>query len=305
MSLDNLNKLYIEIQTIELQQLNKGYSSGYVHLSVGENYWKEEYRNYMVQLQEFALTDILSLSEPSIIYHINRLNDISQRIAAFKEYYAKNLKGENRKFEEQYVIDFLYDIDPYFITITYDKKNQTEDKFIKSDIGPDLNRLMHERWHILQKFTLAIEEYTTIKLTKIKGDDGVKAKKRSFKQRSYNWFGTEEELRLLYKSLVNKFIINTREEDFIGAFSGKAIGEFKPINWHNDNTSEVLFFIKSMTPELIPDEGRMNYRRLVGCFVKSNGDPFDGSFKTLNQSVEIELSQQKQKAIKAVIDQFL
>jgi hypothetical protein len=96
---------------------------------------------------------------------------------------------------------------------------------------------------------------------------------------------------------------NTIIEDFKNIFSGKPVNEITPVKWHNKgNASELLYFISQlMEIGFIPNEKRMNYRRLTGCFVKSDGSTFTENFKELKQSLDISLSPEKKLFIEKII----
>ena len=125
---------------------------------------------------------------------------------------------------------------------------------------------------------------------------------------SYKWLNEPDtELPELYKKMVGLFIHSeTSEEQFMDVFSGQPIKNITPIKWHEDNVSELLYFIINLSETYnIEKKKRTDYKKLTACFVKPNGEPFDAKFKELKQKLEYNLSKDKQKAIDELLSHFI
>ena len=136
-------------------------------------------------------------------------------------------------------------------------------------------------------------------------------KKQSIKVKmtSYVWQNNpDKELPELY-TMVNKYNLiapETTPEQFKAAFTGQPIDEsFQPIRWHQDNASELLYFIDRLEQSNnIEHKKRANYKKITACFVKPDGKPFEAHFKSLKTYIEINLSPDKQKAIDELVSHF-
>lgn len=128
-------------------------------------------------------------------------------------------------------------------------------------------------------------------------------------QVSYTWLGKSDELPELYQRLIDKQLIDpdTTEEQFKAVFEAKPLQKIKeqPIKWHDENASELLYFILQLKASGNIKNGKQtSYQRLTACFVKPDGSRFDSVFKSLKQRIEIELSEPKQKTIREIISNF-
>ena len=114
---------------------------------------------------------------------------------------------------------------------------------------------------------------------------------------SFQW--KKKELSKLYKNMVGNFISpDTTIDQFKAIFNGQSIESLIPIKWHDNNASEVLYFVlKLQELNLIEYNKRMDYKQLTACFSKPDGKPFTAKFKELKQTIGIKLTTYKQKAI--------
>ena len=65
--------------------------------------------------------------------------------------------------------------------------------------------------------------------------------------RSYNWLGRKDvDLGELHRHLISEHLIlkNTTKKQIFDAFNNSPLESINPISWHDDNASEILFFIK-------------------------------------------------------------
>ncbi|MBK8622689.1 MAG: hypothetical protein IPN79_13270 [Saprospiraceae bacterium] len=135
--------------------------------------------------------------------------------------------------------------------------------------------------------------------------------KQNKKLTSYKWQNNpNEELPELYKLMKDTYKLidpETNLKQFTAIFTGQPIDEnLKPIKWHQDNASELLYFIDRLEKlnNIAHNPNRADYEKLKACFVKPNGKPFNEVFKSLKTNLEINLSQEKQKAIIELVENF-
>ncbi|MFD2246369.1 hypothetical protein [Pontibacter ruber] len=131
------------------------------------------------------------------------------------------------------------------------------------------------------------------------------------KQVSYKWQNKPKtELPELYQLLLaNKLIhADSTLEQFISIFSAKPLKSINPVRWHDDNASELLYFIQQLEGSdgsLIEKGERANYQRLKKCFVKPDGEDFTENFRQAKQNLKsYGLAPAKQQIIDNIIKQF-
>ena len=124
---------------------------------------------------------------------------------------------------------------------------------------------------------------------------------------SYKWLGQPDEQEQLFTDLQSYFSIKATFKQFKPIFLGVPLEEVEPIRWHEDNASELLFFIMDMMEKgLINDEiKRMDYKKLQGCFIKPDGNIFNSSFKNLKKNLDVNLSDAKKQAISKILEKYL
>ncbi len=124
--------------------------------------------------------------------------------------------------------------------------------------------------------------------------------------RSYKWQGRRDELPKLYQKLKGDLIApENRLTDFTQVFSNKDIAIINPIKWHDNNASELLYFVMQLSEYGLIQGARLNYETLAGCFVTNDGKKFTASFKNLKQSIPVKLSGVKMAKIEALIKLFV
>ena len=123
---------------------------------------------------------------------------------------------------------------------------------------------------------------------------------------SYVWQNNpDKELPELYSLMLNKYKLiapETTLEQFKAVFTGQPINEIKPIRWHQDNASELLYFNEAIQAKV--DNVWHIYQRLAACFVKPDGKEFNAVWKSLKTNIDINLSSDKQKAIDELVKNF-
>jgi hypothetical protein len=149
---------------------------------------------------------------------------------------------------------------------------------------------------------LEMEAYFTNLLTK-----GTKQQKKT----SYVWQNNpDKELPELYSLMIDKYNLiapETTYEQFKDIFTGQPIDVINPIRWHQNNASELLYFIDKLeqSSNIEHNPSRADYQKLKACFVKPDDKQFDEALKSLKTNIEINLSPDKQKAIDELVNNFL
>jgi len=139
-------------------------------------------------------------------------------------------------------------------------------------------------------------------LTIIRNEIGIgKPTKDKDMPTTYIWHtNSVEELPKLYNLMNGKFIAETDFESFRAIFTGQPIQSTKPLRWHDDNASELLYFNHSLRNKVNPVKNL--YQRMKSCFVKPDGESFTNAFPSLFQGIDINLSNKKQQAINQLIE---
>lgn len=159
------------------------------------------------------------------------------------------------------------------------------------------------------KITIWLQQ--KIALTEKKKENVTQPAKKTPKQKtSYRWLGTQDQLSDFCKELIGKFILpdeDTDDDSYIitiindvkAIFSAKPLNEIKPVRWHEDNATELIYFITEIGEKGIIKAGsRSDYKTMKACFVKPDGTPFDtSSWPSLKQKRHYNLSKAKQEAI--------
>jgi hypothetical protein len=130
------------------------------------------------------------------------------------------------------------------------------------------------------------------------------------KRTTYQWKeNTDKELPELYSLLVSKYKLiasDTTIEQLRAIFTGQPIESIYPVKWHQDNASELLYFIIKLeqSNNIVHNPKRADYTKMKACFVKPDGQEFQASWKSLKTNIEINLSQEKQDAINELVKNF-
>lgn len=130
------------------------------------------------------------------------------------------------------------------------------------------------------------------------------------KKTSYLWVNNpDEEIKELYNLMIGKYKLiapETTYEQFKAIFTGQPIESINPIKWHQENASELLYFIDKLAQSnnIEHNPKKANYQRMTACFVKPDGNPFQAAWKSLKTDIELKLSPDKQRAIDELINNF-
>ena len=131
------------------------------------------------------------------------------------------------------------------------------------------------------------------------------------KMTSYVWQNNpDKELPEFYNRMVNEVKLiasETSYKQFQAVFTGQPIDEsFEPIRWHQNNSSELLYFINRLeqSNNIQHNPKRTDYKKLKACFVKPDGSQFDVAWKSLKTNIEVTLSTDKQKALDELVSNF-
>jgi len=115
---------------------------------------------------------------------------------------------------------------------------------------------------------------------------------------SYQWQNTPEDLKELFDKIKSNLIAEDTEwKNFKKVFSGTPVNRFELIKWHDDNATELLFFIQYLESTYSVNRIHKKHERLKACFVKPDGSQFSENLKQLAQNAEITLQQAKQDFI--------
>ena len=144
----------------------------------------------------------------------------------------------------------------------------------------------------------------------LKNDTQNSKQSKKLEKTSYKWLGNpENDLRELHKLMTNDYKLiasETTYEQFEMVFTGQPIEKINQIRWHQDNASELLYFINRLEESNNIDYNpkRADYIRLATCFVKPNGEQFNAVWKSLKTSIKINLSLNKRKSIDDLVSNF-
>jgi len=221
------------------------------------------------------------------------------QLQRFIEQFKKNFQKLRLKAVEKWT-DELNRIEPSEAVAKIDKQlYELRKKELLADIGADgLNDW--DRW--LQKYLSNEIDHQQKRPTR-------KPPKQQQKT-SYVWQNNpDEELPELYRLMIDKYRLiapETTLEQFKAVFTRQPIESINPIKWHQDNASELLYFIDRLqqTNNIVHNPKRADYQKLKACFVKPDGKPFNAVWKSLKTKLEINLSPDKQKAIDELVSNF-
>jgi len=130
------------------------------------------------------------------------------------------------------------------------------------------------------------------------------------KETSYEWkTNPDKELPELYSLMMDKYQLIAPEtacEQFKAVFTGQPIESVNPIKWHQDNASELLYFVERLKQSNNIDHNvkRADYKKMTACFVKPNATKFEANWKQIKQNISINLSSDKQEAIDKLLKHF-
>lgn len=221
------------------------------------------------------------------------------QLQRFIEQFKNNFKKLRLKAVEKWT-DELNRIDPSEAVAKIDKQlYELRKKELLADIGADgLNDW--DRW--LQKYFSNEIDHQQKRPTR-------KPPKQQ-KKTSYVWQGNpDKELPELYRLMIDKYKLiapETTLEQFKAVFTGQAIESINPIKWHQDNASELLYFIDRLqqTNNIVHNPKKTDYQKMTACFVKPDGKQFKANWKQIKQNISFNLSSDKQNAIDELVNNF-
>ena len=174
----------------------------------------------------------------------------------------------------------------------------------------EINKKETEKFEPYNPYNLMFNIIERTKNEILKYFPDIEGSKRIVKKQEigYEWQSNpNKELPELY-SLMNKYklIAETTKEQFIDIFTGQPIDNIKPVKWHQDNASELLYFIERLKVlnNIDYNPKKADYQKMTACFVKPDGKPFKANWKQLKQTISINLSVDKQKAIDELVNNF-
>lgn len=176
---------------------------------------------------------------------------------------------------------------------------QEYESHIDSDTGSDeITRWLEQKISLITKKLEQATEQAT---------EQAKPSKRSPIQRtSYRWQGTPGQLSEFCKQINGSYIAPDEDEDddVKAIFSAKPLNDIKPVRWHDETASELIYFITKIEEAGIIESGKKaDYERMRTCFVKPDGTPFNtSSWPSLKYKMCINLSEAKQQAIDKIVE---
>ena len=221
------------------------------------------------------------------------------QLQRFIEQFKKNFQKLRLKVVEKWT-DELNNIEPPEAVAKIDKQlYQLRKKELLAEIGADgLNDW--DRW---------LQKYLSNEIDHQQKRPARKPPKQQ-KKTSYVWQSNpDNELPELYSLMINKYKLiapETTYEQFKAVFTGQPIDEIKQIKWHQDNASELLYFIDRLeqSNNIRHNQKKADYQRMTACFVKPDGNVFTANLKQIKQNITINLSADKQKAIDELVSNF-
>lgn len=221
------------------------------------------------------------------------------QLQRFIEQFKKNFQKLRLKAVEKWT-DELNRIEPSEAVAKIDKQlYELRKKELLADIGADgLNDW--DRW--LQKYLSNEINYQQKK--------PIRKPPKQKKMTSYVWQNNpDKELPELYSLMINKYKLiapETTLEQFKAIFTGQPIDKIEPIKWHQDNASELLYFIDRLqkTNNIVHNPKKADYQKMTACFVKPDGKQFKANWKQIKQNISINLSSDKQEAIDELVSNF-
>jgi len=158
---------------------------------------------------------------------------------------------------------------------------------------------------------IGLDNWITNKIAVINRKLSKEKPKRKETKISYNWLiNPDTELKELFELMTNKYKLiasDTSYEAFEAIFSACPIDEhFNPIKWHDNNASELLYFIHNLKDghKISGIKNRIDYKKMTSCFVQPDGKQFNANWKQLKFNIEINLSERKREAIDELLKNF-
>lgn len=261
------------------------------------------------------------------LHNLKRKSIPNKHLDIWMEWMANNLDLAEKEYPEmmELVREMIKETPPYITAAIIEKTPENFSKW-KIDIENCLPSTKEKKLKIyieLIELLLYKLEFNTdienLAVNKIKPEliemetyfKGILRKpKIQHKKSSYKWCNNpDKELRELYKLMINKYKLiasETTYEQFKAVFTVKPIETINPIKWHQDNASELLYFIYRLeqSNNIAYNPKKADYKKMTDCFVKPDGNEFNAVWKSLKTHLEINLSPNKQKAIDELINNF-
>ena len=219
------------------------------------------------------------------------------QLQIFIEKFKKNIKKLRLKTVENWT-DNLNNIEPSEAITRIDKMlHHLERKKLLAEIGGDgLNEW--QKWK--ERYLESVRKNQQRRPTR-------KPQKQQ-KKTSYLYQGTDKDLPEFHSLMIeNKLIASeTSYEQFKSVFTGLPIENINPIKWHQNNATELLYFIIKLEQSGIIEHNpkRTDYQKLQACFVKPDGKEFNEAMKSLKTDIDTTLSQDKQDVIDVLVKNF-
>jgi hypothetical protein len=259
---------------------------------------------------------------------IARINDAFYKLESFMNgslpeyrYFDFNLEftklfSEIKKYEN-HTPENLALIDNYWLLMQnlcydMDKGNYKNDDVCDNadfeKVAGDLHHLHWDRIKEFDQFQPGYEPPKSLSILDIIREypENKKRTKSPPKKTSYVWQNEpDKELPELYSLMIDKYKLiapETTLEQFTAVFTGQPIESIIPITWHQDNASELLYFIYKLE-QSSNVSGKPDYLKMTACFVKPDGKQFTANFKQLKTQLKYR-SEENCKAIDELVSTF-
>lgn len=272
---------------------------------------------------------------------IARINDAFYKLESFMNgslseyrYFDFNLEftklfSEVEKYQN-HTPENLALIDRYWVymqnlSIDFDRGPiKNEDVWGNVDFEKVVNDLNHLHWNRIEEFSQFFPDYEepkSLSILDIIGDYSENNRsefldpqknvitKNLQKKTSYEWQNEpDKELPELYSLMIDKYKLiapETTEQQFTAVFTRQPIESINPIEWHQDNASELLYFIYKLeqSNNIFYNPKRADYQKMTACFVKPDGSPFTANWRQLKTQIKFR-AEDRCKAIDELVSNF-
>ena len=219
---------------------------------------------------------------------------------------AKLLQEVNKIWREAYLYEFINILEDKTPYINFDLGKEYEEllslEHAEEEIKlPRFKELVSAMWNV--EYFIVFRHFLETKIYVDVSEELVA------KSCSYIWQGhdIDKDMEVLLHSLKRDYYIDktTSKEQLTAIFSGEKLEKIEPIKWLK-LPSELLMLITNLKEvDCIENTRRNNYKQMANCFVDSDGKMFNTSFNSLNQTLAISLSPEKQEAIEKLVNKLI
>lgn len=158
--MQHFKEFLIKLQTLDIKvnQRNKVVDGqrgqiNFYDISHQNPYLSATFKNYLKELKELAITDILNLPREQIIFQLQRLSDVKERFSRFWH----NLYNSDVPSGPDHLLNYLFSLDLNSIFIAPDL-SYTDNALADDNIINDLTDVISGRENILKEFEEAVSK---------------------------------------------------------------------------------------------------------------------------------------------------